>query len=260
MQDAVYLEQIRQLVELQKIDDEIFGVRQDMEQAPLELEDLQHRHDTVEQRRARVQDKLDHLEDQKKRLSFEIDEDSARIKKSKNKLMQVENAREYQAMLREMDSIEKINRTREEDKLTLLEELSVQKDELAAVEAEQKTLGEELAERKDGLEARLQVGRQALDVLNHKREHAARQIPQPVFMRYEFIRKRLEHPVIVSVSDGVCSGCHIAVPPQSFIELQRGQQILSCPNCQRLIFWSEHFESPRADASDPLETGEEDQA
>ena len=41
--------------------------------------------------------------------------------------------------------------------------------------------------------------------------------------------------------EGICSGCHIAIPPQSFIELQRGQQILSCPNCQRLIFWNEHF-------------------
>lgn len=246
MQDAVYLEQIRQLVELQKIDDEIFGVRQDLEQAPLELEELQQRYDIVEQRRSRVQDKLDHLEEQKKRLSFEIDEDSARIKKSKNKLMQVENTREYQAMLREMDNIEKANRTREEDRMTLLEELALQKDELAAVEAEQKTLGQELEGRKGGLESRLRVARETLDVLDRKRDQAARQIPQPVFMRYEFIRKRLEHPVIVAVSEGVCSGCHIAVPPQSFIELQRGQQILSCPNCQRLIFWSEHFESPKS--------------
>ena len=65
-----------------------------------------------------------------------------------------------------------------------------------------------------------------------------------MFVRYEFIRKRLEHPVIVAVKEGICTGCHIAVPPQSYIELQRGQQILSCPNCQRLIFWNEHFDFP----------------
>ena len=78
-------------------------------------------------------------------------------------------------------------------------------------------------------------------MLNEKRAGASKNIPQPVFMRYEFIRRRLEHPVIVGVKEGICSGCHISVPPQSFIELQRGQQILSCPNCQRLIFWCEHF-------------------
>lgn len=63
-------------------------------------------------------------------------------------------------------------------------------------------------------------------------------------MRYEFIRERLEHPVIVGVRDGICTGCNIAIPPQSFIELQGGKQILSCPNCQRLIFWEEHFDDP----------------
>ena len=70
-------------------------------------------------------------------------------------------------------------------------------------------------------------------------------------MRYEFIRVRLEHPVIVAVTDGICSGCNIAVHPQSFIELQRGQQILSCPNCQRLIFWCEHFSLPEEAVAAP---------
>ena len=99
----------------------------------------------------------------------------------------------------------------------------------------------ELEVKRDGLEEKLQKGNAALEVLNEKRAGASKNIPQPVFMRYEFIRRRLEHPVIVGVKEGICSGCHISVPPQSFIELQRGQQILSCPNCQRLIFWCEHF-------------------
>jgi uncharacterized protein len=61
--------------------------------------------------------------------------------------------------------------------------------------------------------------------------------------RYEFIRSRISNPVIVPVTQGICNGCHISIPPQSYIELQKGQQILSCPNCQRLIYWSEHFVS-----------------
>ena len=91
------------------------------------------------------------------------------------------------------------------------------------------------------LDAEPNAAHRKLAELEEKRQHAAGVIPQPVFVRYEFIRKRLEHPVIVAVKEGICTGCHIAVPPQSYIELQRGQQILSCPNCQRLIFWNEHF-------------------
>ena len=78
-----------------------------------------------------------------------------------------------------------------------------------------------------------------------------------MFRRYEFIRERLDHPVIVAVKDGICTGCHIAVPPQTFIELQRGQQIMSCPNCQRLIFWDKHFEEEAPDQVNAEEASKE---
>ena len=227
MSTAVYLDQIRQLVELQKVDDAIFAVRQELESAPRQLDELQAKFDASNAQRERIVEKLTHLQEQQKRLAMEIDDDSARIKKSKNKLMQVENTREYHAMMREMDSMEKINRSREEEKMTLMEEVQRQNEALAELDLTHGALQAELEVRRDGLEEKIQLA-QAV-------------IPQPVFVRYEFIRKRLEHPVIVGVREGICSGCHIAIPPQSFIELQRGQQILSCPNCQRLIFWNEHF-------------------
>ena len=73
MSTAVYLDQIRQLVELQKIDDAIFAVRQDLERAPRELEDLQQRFDASNAQRERVLEKLNHLQEQQKRLDFEIE-------------------------------------------------------------------------------------------------------------------------------------------------------------------------------------------
>ena len=244
MSTPTYLEQIRQLVELQKVDDEIFAVRQEMERAPREVADLRQKFEVSEAQRNKILDKLTHLQEQQKRIALEIDDDSARIKKSKNKLMQVEVARSYHAMMREMDSMEKINRSREEEKVVLLEELQLQNDALAELDRTHSTLQAELEVKEEGLQEKLAICNDKLFKLDKLREEASRLVPQPIFMRYEFIRKRLEHPVIVPVREGICSGCHIAVPPQSFIELQRGQQILSCPNCQRLIYWCEHFSQP----------------
>ena len=244
MSTATYLEQIRQLVELQKVDDEIFAVRQEMERAPREVEELRQKFAASEAQRNKILDKLTHLQEQQKRLALEIDDDSARIKKSKNKLMQVENQREHHAMMREMDSIEKVIRSREEEKIALMEELQLQNEKLAQIDLTHTGLQAELEVRRDSLEEKLSACRTRLAELEQKREAASSAIPHPVFVRYEFIRKRLEHPVIVAVKEGICTGCHIAVPPQSYIELQRGQQILSCPNCQRLIFWNEHFDFP----------------
>lgn len=242
MSETDYLNQIQQLVELQKVDDEIHDMRLSLENAPRELEDLQQRFIQADEKRNRILDKLSHLQEQKKRLSIEIDDDSARIKKSKNKMTQVSNQREYQAMVREMDHMEKSNRTREEERLTLLDELQTQNKALEEMDVEHGSIKKELDDRTANLQATQEAARDRLAVLNKQRVQFSAGIPKPIFQRYEFIRERLEHPVIVSVRQGICTGCHIAIPPQDFIELQTGRQILSCPNCQRLIFWNEHFE------------------
>ncbi|MDR0465960.1 MAG: C4-type zinc ribbon domain-containing protein [Deltaproteobacteria bacterium] len=241
---SLYIQQIAQLVALQKVDDAIHILKTELEQAPQEVGMLEERFAALEDQRAKISDKLEHLQEQQKRLVMEIDDDATRMKKSKSKLMQVGNTREYHAMLREMDNIEKSNRTREEEKLTLHEALQIENANLEEVVGAHQSLKAELEEKRDTLQARIDTAQVRLDVLLKERAAAGGEIPPPVFSRYEFIRHRLEHPVIVSVNQGVCSGCHIAIPPQTFIELQRGQQILSCPNCQRLIYWDEHFGAP----------------
>ena len=238
---SLYLKQIEQLISLQKVDDEIHGIKQELESAPKELEDLRVRFTEATSQRAMQQDKMAHLRDQEKRLGHEIEDDSARIKKSKGKLMSAGNTKEYHAMVREMDSLERVNRNREEEKTALLEELQRQTSLLAEVEAEHLALQNELTSCEASLQNRVTAAQTVLDELTLKRSEASKEVPAPVFSRYEFIRERLEHPVIVPVSGGVCSGCNISIPPQNFIELQKAAQILSCPNCQRLMFWSEHF-------------------
>lgn len=238
---SIYINQIRQLISLQKVDDEIHTVKTQLEQAPQDLSHLQERFAAVTAERTHQQDKMHHLHEQEKRLGLEIEDESIRLKKSKSKLMQVENSREYNAVVREMDSMERMNRDREEEKNTLLEELALQKDRQQELEERYSAAEQELKTCEAGIQERMDALQKELDTLLQRRGETAKDVPGPVFSRYEFIRERLEHPVIVPVTDGICSGCHIAIPPQNFIELQKGTQILSCPNCQRLMFWVDHF-------------------
>lgn len=241
---SLYLEQIRQLVALQHVDDDIHLVRNELKMAPQEVEELSRRFAAQQEQRDRILDKLQHVKDQQKRLDLDIEDDSARIKKSKSKLMQVGNNREYQAVVREVDNMERQNRSREEERMALQEERNLQEANLREVDSVWSALKAELEVKNDNLEQRLTEARTRLEELEKRRAVTGSEVPAPVLSRYEFIRLRLEHPVIVPVDDGICAGCHIAIPPQVFIELQRGQQILSCPNCQRLIYWAHHFQDP----------------
>jgi predicted nucleic acid-binding Zn-ribbon protein len=235
------MEQIEQLVVLQRVDSEMITLERILEDAPKQLRNLQEKQAYLKQQQAVIQEKVDVLMEQKKRLESDIENDTQKIKKSKNKLMMVENTKEYHAMMREMDTLEKTNRTREEERANLLADLSdlegrkeaLQNDinELeATISAQQSTLDQELAEK-----------RARIAVLDKEKKKASEAVPAPILTRYNFIRDRIPNPVIVPVSEGVCKGCHVVIPPQAFIDLQKGEQILSCPNCLRIIFWERHF-------------------
>jgi hypothetical protein len=237
----MYLKQIEQLVDLQHIDSEIISLQAELEAAPKEVEELEGRYNEMQAQRDQMQEKMDLLRSQEEKLTGEIEEDNLKIKKSKNKLMMVSNTKEYHAMMREMDNLEKLNRMREEEKVALGEELERQKEAATELDSQMSELNAELEGKRSNLNARVDKAQKRLNSLQKQRKNAGKHVPAPVLGRYEFIRSRLDPPVIVPVYNGVCSGCNISIPPQSFIELQKGQQILSCPNCQRLIYWVEHF-------------------
>jgi predicted nucleic acid-binding Zn-ribbon protein len=243
---SLYLEQIRQLVALQHVDDGIHAVHAELEAAPKEVEALEKRFAAQDSQRNWIIEKVQHLQEQQKRLDADIEDDESRLMNSKNKLMQVENDREYQAMVREMDNMERQNISREEERMALQEERALQEENLRNVEETWNELKVELERQQENLEFRLNLSRERLEELEAKRAEVGKDIPAPVLGRYEFIRNRLRHPVIVPVEEGICSGCHIAIPPQVFIDLQRGNHIMSCPNCQRLMYWGNHFQDPEA--------------
>jgi predicted nucleic acid-binding Zn-ribbon protein len=236
----MYQKQIEQLVVLQTVDDEIKVLEVEVRQAPLELSELEGRLAQLKDRQAQVQERLDLLKVQQKRLEGEIEDDGHKIKKSKNKLMAVGNSKEYHAMMREMDSMEKLNRLREEERIAVMEEFTRQDTAMQELVAEVDGLMEGYDAKRATLDERIAKAQTRLDSLGKRRNKAGKVVPPPILGRYEFIRSRIEHPVIVPVSEGICGGCHIRIPPQSFNELQKGKQILGCPNCQRIIFWVEH--------------------
>ena len=248
---SLYIEQIRQLVALHHVDDGIHAVNAELEAAPQEVENLQKRFNSQDAQRNLILDKLQHIQEQQKRLDADIQDDESRLVNSKNKLMQVENDREYQAMIREMDTMERQNQTREEERMALQEERSLQESNLHSVEETWNELKTELESQRENLEKRLAECRTKLEALEAQRAEVSTLISRPVLSRYEFIRNRLRHPVIVPVEAGVCSGCHIAIPPQVFIDLQRGNHIMSCPNCQRLMYWAHDYQDPDAPRPQP---------
>jgi hypothetical protein len=81
---------------------------------------------------------------------------------------------------------------------------------------------------------KLEVQRQALAA---RREALRGGLPAPLLKRYEFILTRRNGSAISEVRAGVCQGCHLNILPQQYIDLQKGEEIIQCPHCQRILYW-----------------------
>jgi hypothetical protein len=76
--------------------------------------------------------------------------------------------------------------------------------------------------------------------LRGEREAVGAQLDAKLLARYERIALR-RRPAVTIVSAGTCQGCRVGIPPQTVIEIQRGEEPISCPNCNRILALEEQL-------------------
>jgi predicted nucleic acid-binding Zn-ribbon protein len=82
--------------------------------------------------------------------------------------------------------------------------------------------------------------------LEKERTGLRKGVPAQLLKRYEFIRERRNGTAIAPVREGVCLGCNMNILPQQFIDLQKGEEIIQCPHCQRILYWLDEMEEEAA--------------
>ncbi|MBI3754791.1 MAG: hypothetical protein HY265_01330, partial [Deltaproteobacteria bacterium] len=66
----------------------------------------------------------------------------------------------------------------------------------------------------------------------------AKDISPSLLKRYETIKQKRQGIAIVSVEGDACQGCYMNIPPQIYIQLQKGpSNLIFCPHCHRILYW-----------------------
>jgi len=162
---------------------------------------------------------------------------SEAVAKSKDKLLEVKTNKEYQAMLKEIETAEASQSDVESQIIMLMEEMdrllvNVKKDEETLKQAETR-----LKEDKKIIEEELGSVDEQTAQWEGKKATLQKAVSEELLSRYEKIRKRNQGMGVASVWKAVCSGCHMNIPPQLYNELQRSNSLLSCPNCHRIMYF-----------------------
>ncbi|MEZ4287810.1 MAG: C4-type zinc ribbon domain-containing protein, partial [Polyangiales bacterium] len=86
-------------------------------------------------------------------------------------------------------------------------------------------------------EGKLAELRTERDVLLAGRDELVALVDPAVIRRYDRLRKGIQN-VVAIISDGTCTACRMALPPQLYIDLQRGTEIQDCPHCRRIVLFA----------------------
>jgi uncharacterized protein len=159
------------------------------------------------------------------------------LKKTKDRLLEVKTNKEYQAILKEMETIENKNSESEDEIISGLEEIDHMRAEVRAKEKDFETHRSQYEKEKKKIEKEIgQLDRDLHDA-EKKTDALRKQIRDELLKRYETIKGRRNGVAVALVWKEVCGGCHMNIPPQMYIELQRSSELLTCPNCNRIVYW-----------------------
>ncbi len=68
-----------------------------------------------------------------------------------------------------------------------------------------------------------------------ERTELAKKIPAPSMAIYEQVRKRFPTDPVVLLNNHSCSGCFMQLGPQAMVQISRGQALLRCRGCGRIL-------------------------
>ena len=215
---------------IKKMDDELNVGNQDIEKREAEIsskkDEITSCTNRIEENGAR-----------RRELDAELEDGAVKIKDRQTKLMKVQTNREYQSLLKEIEDSKKSTKDKEEEIIYLMEqEENLQKkiDELTNLaQAEEGLLAEE-QEKITKLTAAILSKKKKIE---KSRNTQAKKIPVPLKNRYEQLRDKRNGIAIVGVTNAVCQGCFMNIPAQQYNEVLRGEELISCPTCQRMMYF-----------------------
>ena len=230
-------EDISVLIALQELDTELSGFDRKIEEKKQELTVREQAITEKEALAAQCREKAVELEQSQRDIKASSEDAAERIKERQSKMMQVQTSREHQALLKEIEEAKKTIKDADEQQLQVMEQVEVEAGK--AKELENLCAGERklLAEETGKVEKAIGKLNKQRSTVQEKRDKLAKNVPASRIKRYDKLLRKRDGLAVVQVIDAVCQGCFMTIPPQKYNDIRLGEQIFSCPTCQRTLYY-----------------------
>ena len=175
------------------------------------------------------------LDEEKTKLEEGIAAEQENIKRSETHQKDIKTQKEYQAVSREIATAKKLSAELEEQLLQKIGQAEELTGAISGIEETLSALEQNITLQKDELQGKIDKLREAIGRDIAAREAIVKGLPASVIRRYGMLREQRRGVAVVEARDGSCLGCNMQLPPQLYNSLFRGEELITCPHCQRML-------------------------
>lgn len=168
-------------------------------------------------------------------IENEIQIVDARIIKSNENLRMVTTNKDYQVLLREVDDNKKRKDALETQLLEYIDEKERLEKIVQETQSEYDLLKSKTEAEQEQIDEKSTSDRAQLDEYTASQEEIGKTFDSGLMTLFNRISKMNGGLAVVQVRNEVCMGCFMNIPPQLYIEVQRGTKLISCPQCSRIL-------------------------
>ena len=174
----------------------------------------------------------------RKKFEGDIQTSQTKISKLRDQTLQAKNNEQYRAFQNEISYAEGEIRKAEDRILELMEASEPIENSIGISEADLKKQKAHVEAEKSRALAVTNTDRKQLAEQSAERKQVADQMDPKIQTEYERIRKKTRNTPIAEATNGRCEGCQIALRPQFFQDLRKGDKLMTCESCGRILVYN----------------------
>lgn len=242
--------ELAQLIELQRTDTCIRRLGAELEAVPERRAEIDKEFEQRAFEFVGARDERDAAREKRAKLEAELAETRARAEHAEKSLMAATNEKEYTAAIRETDAARKHISQLETQILELMESHDAAEARMGELEPQVAQLREERDEKVVAFEREVAAQAAELERCRRERERLLAELPKQTSAMYNRIVTRIRGGVAVAEArNNSCTACFMALRPQVMTQIRRGDEIIICDNCNRILYYAPAVEQQAHAAS-----------
>ena len=232
------LPDLKLVIRLQEIDYRLSALSKEISALPKHISEIEKKLVAHERKLDADRAALAANQKERKKCETDIQAQDQKISKLKDQTLSAKTNEQYRVFQNEIEYCQKEIRRLEDRILQLMGESEPLDQAVKAAEAGLKVEKTQVETEKAQARERTVVDRKAAGELEVERAAVAHEVTPKHLTLYERVRKGRRGIAIAEVIEGRCGTCNIVLRPQYFQDVKRGDAVLLCESCQRILYYN----------------------